>query len=88
MKISKQTRLTPKHLSIEELWEQIAKLGNNRVKDNNLSESYPLHTRMMQLHSLKVLVQTIEETHNKMQAENPFTILAKTESQINLNNRT
>lgn len=84
MKFSKQARLTPKHLSIEELWEQIAAMANNRVQDNNLCDSYPLHTRMMQLHTLKSLIQTVEDTHNKMQAENPFRILAKTERRINL----
>lgn len=69
MKHNKQTRLTPRHLTIEELWEQIAGIANNRVQDNNLCESYPLQTRMMQLHSLKVLIKTVEDTHNKMQAD-------------------
>lgn len=69
MKFSKQTKLTPKHLSIEELWKQIALMANNRVKDDNLCDSYPLHDRIIQLHTLKVLIQMVEDTHNKMQAD-------------------
>lgn len=53
--------------SIEELWEDLAKLSQHIVDDNNLmkerNEEYPLRIRQMQLVSIKALVDAIEIKH-------------------------
>lgn len=54
--------------SIDELWKSVENLASGRVKDNALSDEYPLSVRETQLSSLKTLVEEIEKNHDSMKS--------------------
>lgn len=67
-KVSYPTDNIPKDFSLEngiqnvtELWGSIARLAKGRVDDPD--PEYPLQLRMLQLNTLKMMVETLEKTH-------------------------
>ncbi len=58
---------------VEELWEELAKLSQHIVDDNNLmkerNEEYPLRIRQMQLVSIRALVDALEIKHRSILEE-------------------
>lgn len=70
MKFPTKYKLNNDTQSVAELWESIRRLSTGRCADNNANfDDYPLAWRCRQLDTLKALVQALEETHNKMLAE-------------------
>lgn len=52
--------------TIEELWKSMLYFCKNRVKDNEkYNGEYPIATRMVQMETLKALVEAIDEFHDK-----------------------
>lgn len=59
-------KTSPDVMTIEELWESLAKFSSNRAVDNHgYKGEYPLGVRMHQMVTLEVIVKGIKEFHNK-----------------------